>query len=155
MYRVRMNNKFLRNKSYDAGCFLHQLRNLIACIFISRSQFLFRIILRYVLQTKNPDREIFPTEFLPVCNLFVKNIFYLCGAQHANLVALIQRQHISLFNHFTLEQPESFSEKEEYNQQNSNTCHKAATSQHSFYNLFKYLFHIPAMISDAKKASLY
>ena len=141
MHRVRMNNKLLRNKSYDTQCFLYQFRNLVACIFISRPQLLLRIILRYILQTKNPDREIFPTEFLPVCDLLIKNIFYLCRAQHTNFVALIQRQHISLFNHLTLEQPESFREKEEYNQQNSNTCHETATSQHSFYNPFKYLFH--------------
>ena len=77
MHRVRMNNKLLRNKSYDTQCFLYQFRNLVACIFISRPQLLLRIILRYILQTKNPDREIFPTEFLPVCDLLIKNIFYL------------------------------------------------------------------------------
>ena len=94
-----MNDKLLRNKSHDTRCFLHQFRYLISRILIGSSEFLLRIILCNILQTKNPDREIFPTEFLPIGYLPVKNILYLSRTQNAYLITFIQRQRITFLDH--------------------------------------------------------
>ena len=154
MHRIRLHYKFLRDKSYNAGRLLHQLHDSFTGILISGSEFFLCIILRDVFQTKNPDGEILPTEFFPVCYLLVENILYLSRTQRIYPITFVQSQHIPFFNHFTIEQPESLCKQEKYDQQDSNTCYETATSQNSFYYLLKNLLHT-YWFSDAKKATPY
>ena len=154
MHRIGLYYKFLRNKSHDTGRFFHQLRDSFTGILVSRTQFFLRIILRDVFQTKNPDREILPTEFFPVRYLLVENVLYLSRAQRIYLIAFVQSQHVPFFNHLAIEQPESLRKQEKHNQQDCNTCYETATSQNSFYYFLKNLLHT-YWFSDAKKATPY
>ena len=141
MHRIRLSYKLLRNKSYDSGRLLNQLHNLCPGIFVCLSQFFFRVVMRDVFQTEHPDRQIFTSQFFPVGDLFVKNIFNLHRCQFTDLVIFVQCQHIPFFDNLTAEQPECLCKKEKHNQQDRNTRYKSATGQNSFYNPFKNLFH--------------
>lgn len=142
MHCIGLHYKFLRDKSHDTGRLLHQLRDSFASILVSRTQFFLRIILRDVFQTKNPDREILPTEFFPIRYLLVENVLYLSRTQRIYLIAFVQSQHVPFFNHLAIEQPESLRKQEKHDQQDCNTCCETATSQIPSI-IFSKIFFIP------------
>ena len=142
MHRVWTDDELLRYKGYNARRTLHQLRNAGTCIFVGSAQLFFRIILCDVLQTEKADRKVLPSHFVPVCQLFIKDILYLCRSQFAHPVLLIQGQYIPFFYHFAAEQAQRFGKEEHDDKYNGKTRHKAATSQYTFYNLLKNLFHV-------------
>ena len=142
MHRIRTDNELLRYKGYNARRTLHQLRNAGTCIFVGSAQLLFRIIQCDVLQTEKADRKVLPSHFVPVCQLFIKDILYLCRSQFAHPVLLIQGQYIPFFYHLAAEQAQRFGKEEHDDKYDGKTRHKAATSQYTFYNLLKNLFHV-------------
>ena len=69
-------------------------------------------------------------------------VLYLCRSQFAHPVLLIQGQYIPFFYHLAAEQAQRFGKEEHDDKYDGKTRHKAATSQYTFYNLLKNLFHV-------------
>ena len=88
MNGVGTDNELPRHKSHDARRTFHQVRDACACIFVRCSQLFFRIIPCNIFQTKKPDREILPTDFPPICYLFIENILYLYRSKFTYLISL-------------------------------------------------------------------
>mgnify|MGYP006938612713 CR=1 FL=1 len=107
-----------------------------------RGRVFFGIILCYILQTENPDSRSFPPSSFQFVISSSKTFFICAGVSTLTLLLLFSANTYPSSITLLLNSPK-LSKQEKNDKQNCNTRYETATSQDTFYNLFKnfsYLF---------------